>query len=346
MHRSTAKVALTAGLAGAVIAFSGSNAFAADAAYVPNEVIVKYADNAAGAKRSAAADRAGVMQVLGSVRGLGSHVVKVSGDAAAAAARLNRSVAVEYAEPNYLYEALATPNDPSYGQMYGLNNTGQTGGTADADIDAPEGWNRPALAGFPQTGGAKVGIVDTGIQLAHSEFAGGRVSDCGGVNNFGFAVGPFIFGADPTIVANKCNDDNGHGSHVAGTIAANTNNGNGVAGVSFSSPLAICKGLNALGLGHAGDDRQLHRLGEPARRQGHLDVAGRDLGRGDAAAGRAAREQQRVAGHRGGRQRRQLDTQLPGRATPRWSRLRRPITTTRRRRSRRSTATSRWQRRA
>ena len=163
--------------------------------------------------------------------------------------RLERSGAVAYAEPNYIYRALATPNDPSFSQLYGLNNTGQAGGTADADIDAPEGWDLLGLGGFPLAGGAKVGIVDTGIQQSHAEFAGGRVANCGGVNNFGTSLGVIIVGSDPTIVNSKCADDNGHGTHVAGTIAANANNGTGVAGVAFNSPLAICKALNSGGSG-------------------------------------------------------------------------------------------------
>ena len=47
----------------------------------------------------------------------------------------------------------------------------------------------------------------------------------------------------------SCADDNGHGTHVAGTIAAKANNGVGVAGVAFNSQLAICKALNAVGSG-------------------------------------------------------------------------------------------------
>jgi thermitase len=248
MHRAI-RGALTGAVVVTLTAIGASAAAAADAPYVPNEVIVKYKKRAAAKKRAVAADRAGVVKIVSGVKGLGSRVVRVKGDPAAVAARLNRSPAVAYAEPNFMFRATATPNDPRYPEMWGLSNTGQTGGTVDADIDAPEGWTAAGLDGFPSTGGAKVGIVDTGIQQAHAEFAGGRVSDCGGVNNFGVNLVVVIVGADPTIVDGKCGDDNGHGTHVAGTVAANTNNGVGVAGVAFRSPLAICKALNSSGSG-------------------------------------------------------------------------------------------------
>jgi thermitase len=224
------------------------SAFGAGAEYAPGEVVVKYTDDATAAQKSAAEQLGGVVERITGVRGVGAQLVSVTGGVQAAVARLESSAAVEYAEPNYIYRADAIPNDPLFPQMYGLNNTGQTGGTADADIDAPEGWDSGGLGGFPSTGGAKVGIVDTGIQLNHPDLAGKAV-DCAGVNNFGISLGVIILGSDPTIVSGKCADDNGHGTHVAGTIAANTNNGVGVAGVSPSSPLAICKALNSGGAG-------------------------------------------------------------------------------------------------
>ncbi|GAB1428793.1 hypothetical protein MASR2M17_22240 [Aminivibrio sp.] len=48
---------------------------------------------------------------------------------------------VESVSPNYIIRAFAVPNDPSFSRQWGLSNTGQTGGTEDADIDAPEGWD-------------------------------------------------------------------------------------------------------------------------------------------------------------------------------------------------------------
>ncbi len=149
---------------------------------------------------------------------------------------------VAYAEPNFVLHTLATPNDSLYSSEYGLNNTGQTGGHADADIDAPEGWDLAGLAAFPNTGGVKVGIVDTGIDTTHPDLAGKAVG-CATSYNSGV-----------TIVNGVCHDDNGHGSHVSGTISANTNNGQGVAGVAFNSPIVMCKALaTAAGTGLTSD---------------------------------------------------------------------------------------------
>ncbi len=234
-----------------VIAFAvaiAPSGAAAEGEFVPGEVVVKYADDASAGQKASVRNAAGVTETLSSVSGIDARVVSVAGGVRTAAARLERSGAVEYAEPNFIYRASATPNDPLFGQLYGLNNTGQTGGTADADIDAPEGWDALGLGSFPFSGGAKVGIIDTGIMQSHPDLQG-RVSDCGGVNNFGTSLVIIIVGSDPTIVNGKCDDDHGHGTHVAGTVAATANNGTGVAGVAFNSPLAVCKALNASGSG-------------------------------------------------------------------------------------------------
>jgi thermitase len=240
--------ALRAGLVAGVVSLAFVPAANAAQKYVEGQVIVKYAPGASNAQRGSAGLLAGVTKTLRAVRGTGAEVVNVSGSVSDAVARLNKSSAVLYAEPNYIYHALATPNDPQYANQDDLNNSGQLGGTADADIDAPEGWDLGGLGAFPATGGAKVGIVDTGIMQTHEDLAG-RTSDCGGVNNFGMSLVIIIVGADPTIGDGKCADDNGHGSHVAGTIGATTNNGKGIAGIAFNSPLAICKALNSSGSG-------------------------------------------------------------------------------------------------
>ena len=205
--------------------------------FVPGQVIVKY-KGAASAGQVASAERsAGVLAELSRVHGVGADVVSVAGGVKAAADRLEASPAVAYAEPNYIYHATAVPNDPMFGQLYGMNK-----------IQAPAGWDLLGLGSFPLTGGVKVGIVDTGITQNHEDLVG-KTADCGGVNNFGVSLGVIILGSDPTIVNGKCADDNGHGTHVAGTIDAIANNGKGVAGVAFNSPLTICKALNSGGSG-------------------------------------------------------------------------------------------------
>ena len=230
--RGTATVALCAG---AVVLAAAPAASAERAPYVAHQVIVKYAPGASDGARAAADKRGGVRDVVGRVTGLGAQVVRVTGAADAAAAALNRSGAVQYAEPDYLMHALATPNDPLFGQLYGL-----------AEMQASAGWDAAGIASFPSGNGVKVGIVDTGIDANHEDLVG-QTADCAGVKSFGILGG--LIGADPTIVAGNCVDDNDHGTHVAGTVAAIANNGKGVAGVAFNSRLSICKALSSSGSG-------------------------------------------------------------------------------------------------
>jgi thermitase len=230
-----------------------ATASAAAPAYEAHTLVVKYADGATTSQRTLAGRLGGVLQSLGSLRGIGAQLVRVSGDPAAAATRLNRSGAVLYAEPNYIVHASGIPDDARFGELYGLHNTGQGGGTPDADIDAPEGWDSLFGPGaFPTAlGGAKIGIVDSGVTPGHEDLAG-KVVNCAGVRSFGIDLLGLLtlpLLADPTIVDGRCADDNGHGTHVAGIAAAKADNGRGVAGVAFNSPLAICKGLDRNGVG-------------------------------------------------------------------------------------------------
>ena len=231
----------TAWLVGVLMALAwapAATAAPAPARYDADTLIVKYRDRAAPTERSLAARTAGVLERLGAITGAGAQLVRVSGDPARVAARLNRSGAVAYAEPNYIFRAAATPNDPLFGQLHGLDA-----------IDAPEGWDGAGLGAFPAGSGAKIGIVDTGIDAGHEDLAG-KVVACAGVRSFGINLLNIVtLLDDPALVPGRCADDQGHGTHVAGTAAALANNGRGVAGVSFGSPLAVCKALDARGQG-------------------------------------------------------------------------------------------------
>jgi thermitase len=236
-----ARLALVAAAAVAAWLAVAQGAVAAD--YVPGQVIVK---PRAGTSLARVLALPGVQQRIGQVDGVGAYVVQVRGNPEAVSRALSRSPLVEYAEPNLILRTTAVPNDARFGELYGLNNTGQGGGKPDADIDAPEGWDAAGLAAFPATGGPRVGIVDTGIDQAHEDLAGKTVA-CAQSRG----VVPVLAGS---IQVGQCADDNDHGTHVAGTISGNANNGVGVAGVAFNSPLVICKALGGpLGMGSTSD---------------------------------------------------------------------------------------------
>jgi thermitase len=140
--------------------------------------------------------------------------------------------AVAYAEPNRIYEVTGIPNDPDFRRQWGLHNTGQTGGRADADIDAPEAWD--ITTGSPSV---LIAVVDTGVDYNHPDLRGGRVRtdiDRDFVNNDEDAM-----------------DDHGHGTFVAGIAAANTNNGQGIAGVCPGCQVLPIKVLDEEGKGSA-----------------------------------------------------------------------------------------------
>ena len=144
---------------------------------------------------------------------------------------------VLYAEPNYLLHLneAATPNDPSFSSLWGLHNTGQSGGTPDADIDAPEAW-----AVTRGSSSVIVAVIDTGVDYTHGDLAAniwtnpGEIAD-DGIDNDGNGFVDDVHGWDFRNDDNDPMDDHSHGTHVSGTIAAVGDNGIGVAGVAWKS---------------------------------------------------------------------------------------------------------------
>ncbi|MDX6669073.1 MAG: hypothetical protein QOK04_2453 [Solirubrobacteraceae bacterium] len=181
-------------------------------------VIVKYRAGRASTRTTALLRRLHVGRTIGIVRGQRARVMRVGGDPAAIARRLAQSPDVLYAEPNAAMRVAATPDDALFGQLGGL-----------AAINAAAGWDAAGLGSFPRAGGVPVGVVDTGIDGTHEDLRG-KASACASSLN-------------GTIAKGACADDNDHGTHVAGTIAAIANNAVGVAGVAFNSPLIVCRAL-------------------------------------------------------------------------------------------------------
>ena len=155
------------------------------------------------------------------------------------------------AEPNFAgLHVLATPNDPDFDLLYGLNNTGQTGGTADADIDALEAWD---IA----TGNSSivVGVIDTGVDYTHPDLAANiwtntwEAGGTAGIDDDGNGFVDDVHGYDFVNGDGDPYDDHYHGTHVSGTIGAVGNNGVGVAGVNWNAKIMGIKFLDSGGSG-------------------------------------------------------------------------------------------------
>ena len=180
---------------------------------------------------------------------------------AEAARALEREDGVLYAEPNFIRGLSATtPDDQHFANQYGLHNTGQLvsggRGTLDADIDAPEAWD------LTTGSGETVAVIDTGVALDHPDLAPniwsnpgetGEGRELNGVDDDRNGLIDDSRGWDFVSDDANASDLNGHGTHVAGTIAARGNDGFGVAGVSWNARVLPLRVLDAEGFGTTSD---------------------------------------------------------------------------------------------
>ncbi len=142
-------------------------------------------------------------------------------------------------EKDRLTFSTATPADPEYPNQWALDNTGQTAGTVDADIDADLAWDI-------QTGSSDVivAVIDTGVDLDHQDLVTNIWSLSPTVKGFDFVNGGTL-PYDTSLT--------GHGTHVAGVIGAKANNGRGIAGLNWNVKIMPIRVLNDAGVGTNSD---------------------------------------------------------------------------------------------
>ena len=200
----------------------------AEEGYVPDELIVKMKDgstNVTTTRSIRGLDRATLKR---SFRDLGMVVLQTrSGDSLEALeAELRSDPNVEYVEKNYYVWADATPNDPSYGRQTYLGKIG-----------APKAWDKTK-----GSANVVIAVLDTGVESSHEDVGPKLLSGCN------------VLGAS---TENSCGpnteDVHGHGTGVAGTAAASTNNQKGAAGVCWNCPVLPVKVLGDSGSGTVGD---------------------------------------------------------------------------------------------
>jgi serine protease len=233
---------------------AGSADPAAPAAEVPTDrLIVKYRRDvgaALPARAQEAASRRGLRLEFLRRGGLGTHVMRLERRLPLADMRqLAREIAdadadVEYAEPDRILQALATPNDTQYGQQWHY-------------YEARGGLNLPLAWDLSTGSGVVVAVIDTGYR-PHADLAANIV---GGYDFIRSTTGSNDGNArdgdasDPGDYAtygqcgtfSRSHNSSWHGTHVAGTVAAVTNNGSGVSGVAYRAKVLPVRVLGACG---------------------------------------------------------------------------------------------------
>ena len=171
----------------------------------------------------------------------GSYLL-VSGNTSTEAliSEIQKDPNIESASPNYRRKMSAIPDDPKFGDLWGLNNTNDT------DIDAPEAWNT-------ETGSSDVvvAVFDTGVDYTHEDLSANMWVNSAEITGNGIdddhnGYIDDVYGYD--FAGNLDGDDDpdpmdimGHGTHVSGTIGARGNNGKGITGVNWDVKIMALK---------------------------------------------------------------------------------------------------------
>ena len=161
---------------------------------------------------------------------------------------LASDTSVAYAEPDYLLTTNVVPDDTDFSQQYGLNNTGQSNGSAGADISALNAWDI-------QIGtDVVIAVIDSGVDYTHPDLRDNIWANTAEIPNNGIDDDQNgrvddVRGWDFSNNDNDPMDDNNHGTHVAGVIGAKGNNTSGITGINWNVKIMPLKFMNARGSG-------------------------------------------------------------------------------------------------
>ena len=247
------RILLSTAASAALLAASSGVAWAAD--YVPGEVIVRYEDGSTAALRRQVQRVAGVGRSRKLPGGARRLAVLGGETVPEAVARLRAHHRVRYAVPNYRARASFVPNDPGMGGPYGWREL-QWNFYGPAGVNAPEAWDLARAARAPGGHGATVAVLDSGVAYANR----GRFRRAPDLR-----ADRFVAGYDFVDEDRFPNDENGHGTHIAGTIAQRTNNGLGVTGLAYGVKIMPVRVLDRRG---GGDNASISRAIRFAARRG------------------------------------------------------------------------------
>ena len=192
---------------------------------------MRYKDGTSARVQERVEDRAGISGGAQAPSGSEQSAI-ADGDTVGQTVReLRRDPNVDYAVPNYIARASTLiPNDPGFSLQWNLN--GYPG------INMPEAWEYARFRNAPGGRGAVVAVLDTGVAFERY----GRFRRAPDLNRF-------VRGYDFIDRDRHPNDYNGHGTHVAGTIAQSTNNGTGAAGIAYRAKIMPVRVLDRAGEG-------------------------------------------------------------------------------------------------
>jgi subtilisin family serine protease len=214
-----------------------SSRMIASSPYRPDQILVqpKRGVNFGAVARLHTTRQARVLQTFDRLDRLQVVAVPQDETVASLIAKYQQSDLIEFAEPDYVRELSLEPNDPKYldGTLWALNNYGQNSGSSHADIDATNAWELLTSAN-----NVIVAILDSGVRYTHEDLAANMWTNADGHCGLNAIAGTM----DP-------NDDQGHGTLMAGVMGAVGNNGKGVVGVAWNVRMMACKCFDAGGHG-------------------------------------------------------------------------------------------------